>query len=130
MLTAKLPKSHSAEWLKKARIKLLPNGLWRKEDFAMEQLGLDQRHRDKNGEIARKHGNTLIATLRRIYGRGFAPGCGDHEKLSDVLRRMNEHSLSLLVHDHQHGALDGKIDKAGRSEQTIRATWDPPQDRR
>jgi hypothetical protein len=97
--------------------------LWRKEDFAMEEPGLDQRHRDKNGEIARKHGDKLIATLRRIYGRGFAPGCGDHEKLSDVLRRMNEHSLSLLVHDHHRGELDGKIDKVGEA---IRATWDTP----
>jgi hypothetical protein len=80
----------------------------------MEQPGLDQRHRDKNGEIARKHGNTLIGTLRKIYGRGFAPGCGDHEKLSDVLRRINEHSLSLLVRDHHDAELDGKIDKVGR----------------
>jgi hypothetical protein len=26
----------------------------------MQQPGLDQRHRDKDGTIARKHGNTLI----------------------------------------------------------------------
>jgi hypothetical protein len=78
----------------------------------MEQPGLDQRHRDRNGEIARKHGNTLIGTLRKIYGLGFCPGCGDNEKLSDVLHRMNDHSLSQLVHDHHHGELDGKIAKA------------------
>jgi hypothetical protein len=29
------------------------------------QPGLDNQHRDKNGEIARKHGNTLIGTLRK-----------------------------------------------------------------
>jgi hypothetical protein len=29
----------------------------------MQQPGLDNRHRDKNGEISRKHGNTLIRTL-------------------------------------------------------------------
>ena len=34
----------------------------------MEQPGLDNRHRDKNGQIARKHGNALIATLRQTYG--------------------------------------------------------------
>lgn len=26
---------------------------------------LDSRHGDKNGEISRKHGNTLISTLRK-----------------------------------------------------------------
>jgi hypothetical protein len=28
--------------------------------------GLD-RHRNKDGEISRKHGNTLVGTLRKIY---------------------------------------------------------------
>jgi hypothetical protein len=31
-------------------------------------MSIDDRHRDKNGEISRKHGNTLVSTLRRIYG--------------------------------------------------------------
>ena len=38
----------------------------------MKQPGLDQRHRDKNGEIDKKHGNTLISTLRQTYGPNFA----------------------------------------------------------
>ncbi len=38
----------------------------------MKQPGLDQHHRDKNGEISRKHGNTLIGTLRKHYGAMFA----------------------------------------------------------
>jgi hypothetical protein len=32
------------------------------------QPGLDGRHRDKDGEISKKHGNTLISTLRETYG--------------------------------------------------------------
>ena len=28
-----------------------------------------ERHRDKNGQMSRKHGNTLISTLRKHYGR-------------------------------------------------------------
>jgi hypothetical protein len=36
--------------------------------------GLDNRHRDANGEISRKHGNAQIRSLRRIYGPEFAPG--------------------------------------------------------
>jgi hypothetical protein len=51
----------------------------------MKQPGLDQRHRNKNGEISRKHGNTLIATLRQSYGQHFALGIEGHKKLEDVL---------------------------------------------
>jgi hypothetical protein len=57
---------------------------------AMKEPGLDHRHRDKNGEISRKHGNTLVRTLRKLYGAGFAPGCSDEDKLSDVRRSIAE----------------------------------------
>lgn len=79
----------------------------------MQQPGLDQRHRDKNGEISRKHGNTLIRTLRRIYGQHFAAGESDNAKLSDVLHRLDERSLTALVHDHNSGALQSKITQHG-----------------
>ena len=75
----------------------------------MQQPGLHGRHRDRNGEISRKHGNTLVRTLRKIYGRGFAPGAPDTETLRDVLADMDEPSLSQLVHDHEHGRLEDKI---------------------
>lgn len=71
----------------------------------MDQPGLDNRHRDKNGQISRKHGNTLIGTLRRYYGASFAKGCGDREALSEVLHKMDEHSLSDLVRAHEAGNL-------------------------
>jgi hypothetical protein len=64
------------------------------------------RHRDKNGEISKKHGNTFIRTLRKTYGVTFARGCQDGEKLSDVLHKIDEPSLSLLIHDHEAGKLD------------------------
>jgi hypothetical protein len=66
-----------------------------------KQTGLDGRHRDKNGEIGKKHGNTLISTLRKIYGAGFAPGRSGDEKLRDVLHDLDEPSLTRLVHDMQ-----------------------------
>jgi hypothetical protein len=78
----------------------------------MEQPGLHGRHRDKNGEISRKHGNTLVSTLRKIYGSSFAPGASPHEKLSEVLAEMDDRSLSQLVHDHEHGHLDRKVGEA------------------
>ena len=47
----------------------------------MQQPGLHGRHRDRNGEIGHKHGNTLVRTLRRLYGAQFATGCSETEKL-------------------------------------------------
>ncbi len=79
----------------------------------MSQPGLDHRHRDKNGEISRKHGNTLIRTLRKLYGPSFAKGAADTDKLSDVLEKIDDRSLSQLVHHHERGELDGKIKNAG-----------------
>ncbi|WP_195838279.1 hypothetical protein [Methylocystis rosea] len=66
-----------------------------------KQPGLDGRHRDKNGRISKKHGNTLIFTLRQTYGAGFAPGRSDDERLADVLHDLDEPSLSHLIHDVQ-----------------------------
>jgi hypothetical protein len=69
-------------------------------------MPIDTRHRDKNGEISRKHGNTLIRTLRKTYGPGFASGCKDDAKLSEVLHKMDEMSLSHLIRDHDAGRLE------------------------
>jgi hypothetical protein len=69
-------------------------------------MAFDARHRDKNGEISRKHGNTRILTLRNTYGRGFAAGCADDAKLSDVLSKLDEISLSHLTRDHEAGYLE------------------------
>ena len=79
----------------------------------MKEPGLDNRHRDENGEISKKHGNTLVSTLRKIYGSTFAAGHPATAKLSDVLAQLNETSLSQLIHDHTNGKLDHKIRQAG-----------------
>jgi hypothetical protein len=71
----------------------------------MKQPGLDHRHRDKDGEISKKHGNTLVGTLRKTYGPIFASGFSDHDKLRDVLDKLDEPSLSKLVADHDAGRL-------------------------
>ena len=75
----------------------------------MQQPGLHRRHRDKNGEISRKHGNTLVSTLRKIYGPSFAPGAQVGEKLSEVLVDLDEPSLTKLVEAHERGELEGKV---------------------
>lgn len=71
--------------------------------------GLDHRHRDKNGQIAKKHGNTRIKTLRKIYGLSFAKGHPDEETLASLLHELDEPSLSKLINDHEAGKLEGKI---------------------
>jgi hypothetical protein len=80
----------------------------------MSKTGLDNRHRDKNGEISHKHGNTLVGTLRKIYGAGFAAGWPAADKLSDVLAQLNETSLSQLRRDHETGHLEHKIANASK----------------
>jgi hypothetical protein len=68
-------------------------------------MGASARYRDKAGEIGRKHGNTLIGTLRISYGSGFAKGFANDEKLSDVLVKLDEGSLFKLVRDYKTGML-------------------------
>ena len=75
----------------------------------MNKAGLDNRHRNKDGEISGKHGNTLIRTLRKVYGQNFAAGYPETEKLSEVLLKLNETSLSQLRRDHETGHLEHKI---------------------
>jgi hypothetical protein len=77
---------------------------WSLNLLEMSAMAVDSRHRDKNGEISRKHGNTLIRTLRRTYGPRFAPGCADDAKLSDVLHKLEQ--TSLIIRDHEAGYLE------------------------
>ena len=69
----------------------------------MSKATLDNRHRNRDGEISAKHGNTPIRTLRKIYGKGFAAGYPDATQLSEVLAQLNETSLSQLRRDHDTG---------------------------
>lgn len=61
------------------------------------QPGLDGRHRDANGRISEKHGNTRVHTLRDTYGEGFAAGVRGDAHLRTVLDRTGASSLSQLV---------------------------------
>jgi hypothetical protein len=47
--------------------------------------------------------------LRKIYGLSFAAGYPETEKLSEVLHKLNETSLSQLRRDHGTGHLEHKI---------------------
>ena len=52
------------------------------------------------------------STLRRIYGPSFAAGESESAKLSDVLAKLHETSLTQLIKDHESGGLDEKVRKA------------------
>jgi hypothetical protein len=78
----------------------------------MGKPGLDGRHRNKDGEISGKQGNTR--TLCNVYGRGFAAGYPETAKLSEVMFHLNETSLSQLRRDHETDHLKHKIAQASK----------------
>jgi hypothetical protein len=61
------------------------------------QSGLDGRHRDADGRISEKHGNTRVDTLRQTYGDDFAPGTRGDAHLRTVLDRAGAPSLSQYL---------------------------------
>jgi hypothetical protein len=81
-------------------------------ESSMSKAGLDNRHRNHDGEISHKYGNTLVGTLRKIYGQNFAAGYAPTEKLSEV--QLNETSLSQLRRDHETGHLEHKLANASK----------------
>jgi len=64
--------------------------------------GLDSRHRDMDCRIEEKKGNTLVASLRRVYGEDFLRDWRSDAKLSTV-RKDTDMSLTELVRQHQRG---------------------------
>lgn len=65
----------------------------------MTSRGLDGRHRDEDGRISEKHGNTRVDSLRQTYGEDFLSGWRSDAHLSAV-RRETGKSLSELVRKH------------------------------
>ena len=58
--------------------------------------GLDNRCRDLDGEIRQKRGDTLVGTLRKTYGAGFAPGVRADARLDTLRKRAGGESLSKI----------------------------------
>jgi hypothetical protein len=56
--------------------------------------GLDDRCRDQDGEIRHKRRDTLVRTLRDVYGPDFAPGTRSDATLGTVLDRADAETLS------------------------------------
>ncbi len=58
--------------------------------------GLDDRCRDRDGEIRHKGSDTLVGTLRDTYGKDFAAGYRSDTKLGTVLKDKGKSSISDL----------------------------------
>lgn len=61
------------------------------------QVGLDDRCRDVDGTIRQKRGDTLVGTLRGIYGDTFAAGRRSDMRLDTLLDRENAETLDDLL---------------------------------
>ena len=59
--------------------------------------GLDDRMRDRDGEIRQKRSDTLVSTLRKEYGENFAQGYRRDTKLGTVLKRERVETLDQLL---------------------------------
>ncbi len=64
--------------------------------------GLDGRHRDRDGRIVEKRGDTLVRTLRREYGDDFLRDWRGNARLSTV-RKETDMSLTELVRQRRRG---------------------------
>ena len=64
--------------------------------------GLDGRHRDRDGRIEEKRGDTRVGTLRKEYGDNFLRDWRSDAKLSTV-REETDMSLTELVRQHRRG---------------------------
>src|SRR6202048_5242430 len=88
-------------------------------ESSMSKAGLDNRHRNKAGEISGKHGNTPVRTLRKLYGQGFAAGYPETAQLSEVMLQLNETSLSELRRDHETHHLKHKVAHVAESRRRL-----------
>jgi hypothetical protein len=59
--------------------------------------GLDHRMRDEDGEIRKKRDDTLVRTLRKEYGDGFAKGYRSDARLGTVLKGEKAQTLDQLL---------------------------------
>ena len=62
-----------------------------------KQPGLDGRHRNDNGQTRAKRGDTLVGTLRDIYGEDFAKGYRSDMRLDTLRKREGVPSLNDLL---------------------------------
>ena len=70
------------------------------ERGARTREGLDERHRDVDGTIDRKRGDTRVDTLRKTYGESFGQEVRGDAKLNTLLERTGHDTLSDYLRHH------------------------------
>ncbi len=72
---------------------------WETDSMATRHYprGLDNRQRDRDGEIRQKRSDTRVGTLRKTYGDEFAPGYRSDTKLGTVLKKEGAETLDQLL---------------------------------
>lgn len=63
----------------------------------MQEPGLDQRHRDQDGEISHKRKDTHLGTLRDEYGENLFSEYRKDTHLETLLKDYEVDSLSELL---------------------------------
>jgi hypothetical protein len=64
-----------------------------------KQTGLDGRHRDKDGGIHKKRGDTQLGTLRKEYGEDLLKGTRSDMRLDTILEQNGLNSLDQLLRE-------------------------------
>lgn len=82
---------------KKNRSAKTGSGQWGR---LVSRPGLHERHRDLNGGVREKSGNTSVGTLRKTYGQDFLSEWRNDAKLSTV-RQETDMSLIEMVRQHR-----------------------------
>jgi hypothetical protein len=82
----------------------------------MTQPQFEDRGRERDIEINKKHGHTPVTILRRIYGQSFALGFDASTTLKDLLGAPDSKALSQrhrtpLYDDYDSGVLDFQIQR-------------------
>jgi hypothetical protein len=84
-----------------------------KQEAKVFQDLVKSRQRSLAPEIQRTYGNTLVGTLRKIYGESFGVGVQSSEKLGDVVSRLDAPSFFRLMSDYDAGKME-EIANQGR----------------
>jgi hypothetical protein len=73
-------------------------------ESSMSKTGLDNRHRNRDGEISGKHGNTLVRTMGEIFVADVAPGEARRAPQLDVFNQVLRDRHSDLYYDEMLGS--------------------------
>jgi hypothetical protein len=78
-------------------------------DWLFSNVRFWMLRREVLGPIAKRHGNTKLWTLRKVYGENFAQGLPGDELLRDALLKLNSSDFRRIVGDYENGRLQESL---------------------